>query len=148
VSFGSNCVLSMFHKKFSKRISIVDKVIYCSLTGQSLGLIMHNHLNSKLHLCWRNKTGTFYYTDCIERSFAREKDWLCPCNKLRMSGVVGLAECLVRGIRYKDDLRVERCVYSEKSIRGRRTLWLKYVREFLKAEHICLCPVSSSSVIC
>jgi hypothetical protein len=138
----------MFYKKFNKRISIAEKVIYRSLTGQSLGLIVHNHLNSRLHLCWGNKKGTTYYKDCIESSFARENDWLCLCNILKISGVAGLAECLVRGIRYEGDLRVERCVYYEKSIRGKRTVWLKYIREFLKAEYICLCPVSSSSVIC
>jgi hypothetical protein len=104
----------MFHKKFSKRISIVEKVIYRSLTGQSLGLIVHNHLNSKLHFCWGNNRDTPCYTNCIDRSFVRERDWLFLCNKLRMSGIVGLAECLVRGVRYEGDLRVERCVYLEK----------------------------------
>jgi hypothetical protein len=63
----------MFQKKFNKRISIVEKVIYRSLTGQNLGLIVHNHLNSRLHLCWSNITGTPYYKDCIQRSFVREK---------------------------------------------------------------------------
>jgi hypothetical protein len=99
-------------------------------------------------LCWGHKTDTSYYTNCIERSFARAKDWLFLCDKLRMSGVLGLAECLVRGMRYEDDLRVERCVYFEKSIRGRRSVWLKYVRKFLKAEHICICPVSGYAIIC
>jgi hypothetical protein len=148
VTFLQHCVLSMFRKVFKKRISIVENVIYRSFTGQSLGLIVHNHLNAKLHLCWGNKTGTSYYTNCIERSFTREKDWLYLCDKLRMSGVLGLAECLVRGIRYEDDLRVESCVYFEKSIRGRPSIWLIYVREILKADHICLCPLNSSEIIC
>jgi hypothetical protein len=64
-----------------------------------------------------------------------------------MSGVLGLGECLVRGIRYEGDLRVERCTYYEKSIRGRRSAWLKYVREDLRADHICLCPLNSSAII-
>jgi hypothetical protein len=136
----------MLQKKFKKRISIVKKSNLSFPYWQSLGLILHNHLNSRLHLCWSIKTGTPYYRDCIERSFVREKDWLCLCNRLKISGVVGLAECLVRGIRYEGVLRVERCVYLEKAIRGKRTVWIKYCREYLKAKHICLCPVSSSSV--
>ena len=33
----------MFHSEIKNRISIVEKVIYRSLTGQTIGLTFHNH---------------------------------------------------------------------------------------------------------
>jgi len=63
----------MFQRKIKNRISIVEKVIYRSLTGQRLGLIIHSHLNSRMHLCGSTETGTFKYKDCIDRSSVREK---------------------------------------------------------------------------
>jgi len=63
----------MFHRKIKKRISIVEKVISRSLTGQTLGLTIHNHLKSRIHLCWSNETGTLKYKGCLERSFYRER---------------------------------------------------------------------------
>jgi len=62
----------MFDRKIKNRISIVEKVIYRSLTGQTLGLTSHNHLKSRIHLCWSNEADTLKYKDCIERSFIRE----------------------------------------------------------------------------
>jgi hypothetical protein len=70
----------------------MKKVIYRSLTGKRLGLIVPNYLNPKIHLCWSIKTGTSYYRECIGSSFVRENDWLCLCKKWKISGVVGLAE--------------------------------------------------------
>jgi len=48
----------MFQRKIKNRISFVEKVIYRSLTGQRLGLIIHSHLNSRMHLCGSTETGT------------------------------------------------------------------------------------------
>jgi len=66
----------MFHRKIKNSILIVEKVIYRSLTGQTLGLAIHNHLNSRIHLWGSIETGTLKYKDCVERSNFREKDWL------------------------------------------------------------------------
>ena len=137
----------MFHGKIKNFISIVEKVICRSLTGQTLGLIVHNHLNSRIHLCWSTETGTFKYRDCIERSFFREKDWLRFCKALQMYSVFGLAACLVRGITYDDDHRIQRCIYLEKAVWGNRTAWKTYRQKCLKSSNICFCPVSSSSIV-
>jgi len=134
----------MFQRKIKNRISILEKVIYSSLTGQKLGLIIHNHLNSRIRLCWSTETGTFKYKDCIERSFVREKDWLRFCKALKISGV---AACFVRGITYDEDHRIEPCIFSEKNYLGNSTVWKKYCQKYLKAQNTCLCPVRSSSVI-
>jgi len=106
----------MFHKKIKNHISIVEKVIYRPLTGQTLGLIVHNHLNSRILLCWSTETVTFKYRDCKERSFVREEDWLRFCKALQISSVFGLAACLLRGITYDDYHRIQRCIYLEKAI--------------------------------
>ena len=50
-------------RKIKTRISIVEIVIFRSLTGQRLGLIIHNHLNSRIHLCWTTEMGTINYKD-------------------------------------------------------------------------------------
>ena len=62
---------------------------------------MHNHLNSRIHLCWSTETGTHSFRDCIEKVFIEEKEWLCFCKSLKFSGVHGLAACIVSGITYK-----------------------------------------------
>ena len=97
----------MFHRKIKNHISIVEKVIHRLLTGQTLGLTLHNHLHSRIHLCMNTETGTFKYKDCIERSFVQEKDRSRCCKALNISGVVGLDVCLVHGITYDGDHRVE-----------------------------------------
>ena len=62
----------MFHRKIKNRILIVEKVIYRSHTGQTLGLTIHNHLKSRIHLCWSNETGTPKYKDALSgRSFEK-----------------------------------------------------------------------------
>ena len=91
----------MFHRKIKNRISIVEKVIYRSLTGQTLGLTIHNHLKSRIHLCWSNDTCTSKYKNALERSFFRVKDWLRFCKALNMIRIIGLAACIVGGIIYE-----------------------------------------------
>ena len=88
--------------------------------------------------------GKLNYKDCIERVFLREKEWLCVCKALKTSGTYGLAECVVRRISYGDH-RVERCIFLEKSMWGKRLELLKYLN--VKCVCLCLCPVSSSLVI-
>ena len=98
-------------------------------------------------MCWSTETGAFKYKGCIEISFVREKDRLRFCKALNISGVAGLAVCLVRGITYGGDHRVEPCIFLEKAIWGNRTVWKTYCWKYLKARNMCFCPVSSSSVI-
>jgi len=88
----------MFQRKIKNRVHIVEKLIYRSLSGKRLGLIIHNHLNPQINLCWGTETGAFNYKECIERSFVREKHCLRFCKPLKISGVGGLAACLIRGI--------------------------------------------------
>jgi hypothetical protein len=76
-------IIFMFHRKIKNRISVVEKVIYRSLTGQMLGLTFHNHSKWRIHLCWSNETGTPTYKDALERSFFREKDRLRFCEALK-----------------------------------------------------------------
>jgi len=78
-----NYYVVKFHRKIKNRIPIVEKVIYRSLTGQTLGLTIHNHSKSRIHLCWSNETGTLKYNNALERSFFREKDWLRFCEALK-----------------------------------------------------------------
>jgi len=118
-----------------------------SLRGQTIGLIVHNHLRSRIHLCWSTETGTFKYRDCIERSFFREKDWLRFCKALQISSVFGLAACLVRVITYDDDHRTQRCIYLETAVWGNRTAWKRYCQNCLKSSNICFCPVIPSSIV-
>ena len=131
----------MFHRKIKNRISIVEKVIYRSLTGQTLGLTIHNHLKSRIHFCWSSETGTVKYKDALERSFFREKDWLRFCEALKMTRMIGLAVCIVRGITYEEDKRIQRCIFLEKAIWGSRNVWKKYGQKCLKAQSICFCSV-------
>ena len=91
----------MFRTKVKNRISITEKLINRSLSGQRLGLVIHNHLNWRIHLCWSTETGTHSFRDCIEKVFIEEKEWLCFCKSLKFSGVHGLAACIVSGITYK-----------------------------------------------
>jgi len=104
----------MFHKKIKNRTSIVEKVIYRSLTCQTLGLTIHKHFNSRIHLCWSTEAGTLNYKDCIDRSFIREKNLLRFCKALKTFRISGLAPCIVRGITYGDH-RIQRCIFLEKS---------------------------------
>jgi len=101
----------MFQRKIKNRISIVEKVIYRSLNVHRLVLIIHIRLNSRIHLCCSIEMGTLNYKHFIEKSFVREKDWLRLCNGLKISGVNGLAACLVRGITCDGDHRIERCIF-------------------------------------
>ena len=104
----------MFHRKSKNHISITEKLINRSLSGQRLGLIIHNHLNSHIHLCWNTETDKLNYKDCIERVFLREKEWLRLCKALKTSGAYGLAECVVRRIIYEGDYTIKWCIFLEK----------------------------------
>jgi hypothetical protein len=104
----------MFQRKIKTRISTVEKVNYLSLTGHKAWVNLHNHLNSRIHLCWSIKIRTPYYKNCIDRSFIRKNDWLCLCKRLKIPSAVGLAACLVSGIKYVGDHRVERCIFFKK----------------------------------
>jgi hypothetical protein len=43
--------------------SIVQKVISRSITGHKIGIDMHSHCDSKVHLCWESKPKK----KCIQR---------------------------------------------------------------------------------
>ena len=92
----------------------MEKIINLSLSGQRFGLIIHNHFNSRIYLCWSTETGKLNYKDCIERVFLREKEWLCLCKALKTSRAYGPAEFVVRRINYDGDYTVERCIFLEK----------------------------------
>ena len=55
--------------KVKNRISITEKLINRSLTGQRLGLV--------IHMCCSIEAGKRNYKDCIENVFIREIEWLC-----------------------------------------------------------------------
>ena len=133
--------------KIKSRVSIVQKIFYRSLTGEKLKLIIHNHLNSRIHLCWSSEPGTLKYRDCIERYFARKNDWMQFCKALKESSVTGLAACLVQKIIYDKDPSIQRCIYVEKAVWGNRAAWRHYRHKYLKTQNSCFCPVSSTSVI-
>jgi hypothetical protein len=86
--------------------------------GQSLGLTIHNHLKSRTNLCWRTEADTLKYKDCIERLNIRQKYWLRFCKALKMFRICGLAACIVRGITYEGDHRIQRCIFLDKAIWG------------------------------
>ena len=118
----------MFHRKIKNRISIVEKVIYRSLTGQTLGLTIHNHLKSRIHLCWSNDTCTSKYKNALERSFFRVMDWLRFCKALKIIPISGVAACIMRGITCEGDHRIQRCVFLGKAIWGSRNVWKNIFR--------------------
>jgi hypothetical protein len=77
-------------------------------------------------LCWSNETGTPKKKDALERSFVREKDWLRFCKALNMTLMIELAACIVGGIIYEDDHRIQRCIFLGKAIWGSRNFWKNY----------------------
>ena len=83
-------------------------------------------------MCWSTETVAFKYKDCIERSFFREKDWLRFCKAFKISGVVGLAVCLLRRIIYDGDHRVEPCIFFRKSYLGKSRFVEKVLPEISK----------------
>jgi hypothetical protein len=136
----------MFHRKIKNLISIVEKLIYHSLTGQTPGLNINNHLKCRIHFCWTTKAGTHQYIDCIERSFIREKVGLRFCKALKMFRLFCIAACIVRGITYEGDHRIQRCIFLEKAIRGSHNVWKRHRQKYLNT-CLCFCRVNSSSVI-
>jgi len=62
----------MFRGKIKIRISIVEKIIYRPLTGQSLGLIFHNHLNSRIYLPELKRAHLNKKTTKKDRSFEKK----------------------------------------------------------------------------
>ena len=65
---------------------------------------------------------------------------------MKFHGAVGLATCIVGGIKYVGDHRVKSC-FLEEEIWARRIVWKRLCQEYQKAEITCHCPVSSSSVV-
>ena len=128
-------------------ISIAEKLINRSFTGQRLGMIIHNHLNSRIHLCWSTGKSKLNFKDCVERLFLQEQEWFCLCKALKSSGVHGLAACIVRRINYEEDHTVEPCIFLEKTMWGRISVWLNHCQKYLNAKYIGFCPVSSSSLV-
>jgi len=93
----------MIQRKIKNRISIVEKVIYRSLSKQKLGLIIHNHLNYRIYVYWSTETG----------NLNAKSDCMRSCKALKNSGVAALAVCLVRRITYDGDHRIQRSIFSE-----------------------------------
>lgn len=76
----------------------------------------------------------------------QENDWSFLCETLNISGVDRLVACLVGAITYEDH-RVELCDFLEKAMWGKRTVWIKYCRKYRNAQRVCICPISSSSLV-
>ena len=126
-----NFIFKHVSKKNKKRISLVERVINLSLIGKMLGLIIHNHLNSRIHLCWSTETGTLNYRDSIERMFLQEKEWLFLCKALKISGVDGARSVpgSWNNIRRRSQSRT--MYLLKKAMWGKRSVWIKCCRKYL-----------------
>ena len=64
-----------------------------------------------------------------------------------MIRMIVLAACITRIMIYEEDHKIHRCIVLVILICGSRNVWKNYRQKCLKAESICFCPVSYSSVI-
>jgi len=107
----------MYPKKIKMCISIVNKLNYRSVTAQKLGVHVHTHLSTRLHLCW-NITCVLSYRKCIERVFSSKEEWKKFCVWLSFPGLDGMCVCVcvcVRGgIKLVWDWKVGHCLHTER----------------------------------
>jgi hypothetical protein len=103
----------------------VDKLNYRVVTAQKLGLHVHTHLGTRLHLCW-NITCVLSYRNCIERLFISKEEWKKFCERLGFPDLDGICVCVRSGKKLIWDWPVGRCLYTEERHLLQPAVWRRY----------------------
>jgi hypothetical protein len=77
-----------------KLFSIVEKVVYRSLTGQSFGLDVHQHFEQMTLLYWNVHSTTGCYESVLARYFLENDEFDCFVRKSVRSGLKGVCDCM------------------------------------------------------
>ena len=78
-------------RKRNEFTSIVQKVIFRSVSGQGLGLTIHAHRGLTIHLSW-NPAGSFQ--NCISRHTVQSAVWRAIIRQIRRRGLIGVCRCV------------------------------------------------------
>ena len=106
-----NLYSDLSHGLSSDGTSIVENQASRSLTGRGLGIDVHKHIATQLHLYWRTDSATGCYARCLVRTQLEcgEKDLLLDC--LVNGGLVGACECLSRCLPVDEDGPLKSCIF-------------------------------------
>jgi hypothetical protein len=83
--------------------SIVQKVIFLSVSGQGLGLTVHAHRGLTIHLSWNPGSCAGSFQKCISRHTVQSAVWHAIIRQIRRKGLIGVCRCV-----YGTDVRLER----------------------------------------
>jgi len=83
--------------------SVVQKIVFRSLTGQGLGLTVHTHIGLSFHLSWNPGFRKGSYKNCVARHTVQSPLWRQIVRQLRGGSLVGLCKCVFGTLCWYDD---------------------------------------------
>ena len=116
-------------KKFT---SIVQKIIFCSITGQGLGLTVHAHTGLTIHLSWNSRVRTGSFQNCIARHTIQSAVRYTILNQIRWGSLEGLCKCVFGTITGYDNKNINKVCFHT------------YLREEMGVKFHCRCRVKLS----
>ena len=77
-------------RKRSEFTSIVQKVIFRSVSGQELGLTVHALRGLSIHLSWNSGSCAGSFQNCISRHTVQSAVWRAIIRQIRRRGLIGV----------------------------------------------------------
>ena len=127
-------------RKIKKYISIVKKVNYRSLTGQELGLHVHQHLGTVTLLCWNIHNTTGCYKNFIVRDNVDCDVSMQIWHMYRNGGPVGACKCCYSNVYASPRDLGKPYIYMDDQVVVNHSLSDKLYVSWDKIECICQCP--------
>ena len=83
--------------------SVVQKVIFRSVSWQGLGLTVHAHRGLTIHLSWNPGSCARSFRNCISPHTVQSAVWRAIIRQIRRRGLIGVCRCV-----YGTETRLER----------------------------------------
>jgi hypothetical protein len=125
--------------------SFVSKLHSRTLSGNKLGIAVHQHLGYRLHLVWSGKEKCS--ERCVERRFNTYKAISSFCEDLINGCCEGICDCVgICRFHDKEDMCDRAPSNSRKGVVPHllRTSWVKFLHDRLPNRYKCLCKAISN----
>ena len=101
-------------RKMNSHPSIVKNLIFRSITGQKLGVDVHQHLSMEIHLCWSTIIEPGYYKNCIVRRISTFQEYNEFMSSIqRSSKFDGACVCCYSSVFTVQRKKAKRCIYTD-----------------------------------
>jgi hypothetical protein len=129
------------------RPSVTDRLAARSITGQRLGIRVHQHFGYKIHFEWNAEKETHR---CMERRFMMYSDVDTFCTELCKLGSEGLCKCIYEEYHTIIPAQSPDClrgpIYNSQTYREKPRWWLKTIED-MALRNLCSCDVTSTDTL-